>query len=124
MEEVGGINSPPRFLGHVGGDDFALIVPAALAEEAAENVARRFDQLVPLLYDSEDWDRGSVTVVGRDGVARELPFLTISLGVASTATRAFMSPVEMAAVATEMKQYAKQHVGSTWRIDRRRGERG
>jgi hypothetical protein len=28
----------------------------------------------------------------------------------------------MAAVASEMKHVAKQHPGSAWRIDRRRGE--
>ncbi|MDQ1445750.1 MAG: hypothetical protein QOI20_2214 [Acidimicrobiaceae bacterium] len=123
LEELGKVVTRPRFLGHVGGDDFALIVPAAVAEEVAEAVTCRFDQLVPLLYEPDDWQRGSVSVVGRDGVTRELPFLTISLGIASSATRGFTSPVEMAAVASEMKQFAKQHVGSTWRMDRRRGDR-
>jgi diguanylate cyclase (GGDEF)-like protein len=124
LDELGRVPTRPRFLGHVGGDDFAVIVPASLAEDVAEGVVSRFDMLVPLLYEPEDWDRGTVAVVGRDGVTRSLPFLTISLGIASTGTRDFESPVEMAAVASEMKQYAKQHVGSTWRLDRRRGERG
>ena len=124
LDELGRVPTRPRFLGHVGGDDFALIVPAGLAEDVAEGIVGRFDMLVPLLYEPEDWDRGAVSVVGRDGVTRSLPFLTISLGIASTGIREFESPVEMAAVASEMKQYAKQHVGSTWRLDRRRGERG
>ena len=124
LDELGRVATRPRFLGHVGGDDFAMIVPAGLAEDVAESMVSRFDMLVPLLYEPEDWDRGAVSVVGRDGVTRSLPFLTISLGIASTGTRDFDSPVEMAAVASEMKQFAKQHVGSTWRLDRRRGERG
>jgi diguanylate cyclase (GGDEF)-like protein len=123
LEELGRVATRPRFLGHVGGDDFAMIVPAAMAEEVAESIARRFDQLVPNLYEREDWARGSIGVTGRDGVVRDQPFLTISLGIASTALRSYTSPVEMAGVASEMKQFAKQHVGSTWRLDRRRGER-
>ena len=121
LDELGKVPTRPRFLGHVGGDDFAMVVPADLAEEVAENIVSGFDRLVPMLYDPDDWEQGAVAVVGRDGVTRLLPFLTISLGIASTSTREFTSPVEMAAVASEMKQYAKQHVGSTWRLDRRRG---
>ena len=120
LEVVGEVVGRPRFAGHVGGDDFALILPAAVAETVAESVVRRFDQMVPTLYDPEDWARGSVPHTGRDGTPREQPFLAISLGMASTDTRPFSSPVEMAAVATEMKQFAKQHIGSAWRIDRRR----
>jgi diguanylate cyclase (GGDEF)-like protein len=123
MREVGQIEERPRFVGHVGGDDFAIIVPADLAESVAQAIIEAFDKLVPALYDAADWERGAVVNVGRDGTEREQPFLTISLGIASTAQRGFASPVEMAAVASEMKQFAKHHVGSTWRIDRRRGDR-
>lgn len=120
LKIVATVDVRPRFVGHVGGDDFALIVPAGVAEDVAEHIVRGFDELVPLLYDAEDLARGAVDLVGRDGKAKRLPFLTISLGVASTAARSFESPVEMAAVASEMKQFAKQNPDSTWRIDRRR----
>jgi diguanylate cyclase (GGDEF)-like protein len=123
LAELGGVKERPRFLGHVGGDDFAMIVPAELVEEVAENIIHAFDELVPSLYDPEDFDRGSVEITGRDGVTHHQPILTISLGIATTSQRPFESPVEMAAVASEMKHFAKRNGGSTWRIDRRRGDR-
>ena len=123
LDELGRIEDRPRFLGHVGGDDFAVIVPADVADQVAERIITRFDELVPTLYEPIDLARGSVSVVGRDGTPREEPFLTISLGIASTGFRDFASPVEMAAVASEMKHFAKGHIGSAWRTDRRRGDR-
>jgi diguanylate cyclase (GGDEF)-like protein len=122
LDELGRISTRPRFLGHVGGDDFALIVPSDMAADVAERITARFDAMAPSLYDPEDWEQGAISVLGRDGVRREQPLLSISLGIASTGTRRFSSPVEMAAVASEMKHVAKQHPGSAWRIDRRRGE--
>lgn len=123
LAELSKIESRPRFLGHVGGDDFALIVPADDADEVAQAVVSGFSALVPSLYEAEDFVRGSVAVKSRDGAVREQPFLTISLGIASTGCRSFISPVEMAAVASEMKHFAKTESGSAWRVDRRRGER-
>jgi DNA-binding response OmpR family regulator len=120
LSELSGVRGRPRFLGHVGGDDFALLVPGAEAEEVADGIVRAFAGLVPRLYDPADLERGFVTVASRDGRSRDIALLTISLGLATTDHRSFSSPVEMAAVATEMKQFAKHHVGSTWRIDRRR----
>jgi diguanylate cyclase (GGDEF)-like protein len=123
MAELGRVAERPRFLGHVGGDDFAVIVPAASAEEVAEHIIVAFDKLVPSLYDAEDVERQAVEIIGRDGVLRQWPLLTVSLGIATTALRGYASPVEMAAVASEMKAFAKRHTGSAWRIDRRRGDR-
>ena len=120
LQQLEAISVRPRFLGHVGGDDFCLIVPAEAAEGVAEGVIHRFDVLVPMLYDAEDLAQGAVCHMGRDGVVKYLPFLSISVGIATTVTRIYASPVEMAAVASEMKQFAKLTAGSTWRIDRRR----
>lgn len=123
LEVLTGVNGRPRFLGHVGGDDFAILLPADAADAVAERIVSAFDALAPRLYDAADLARGSVAVTGRDGVDRDEPLLTISLGIATTNNRRFGSPVEMAAVASEMKHYAKGHIGSAWRTDRRRGDR-
>jgi diguanylate cyclase (GGDEF)-like protein len=123
LAELGKVLTRPRFLGHVGGDDFALLLPATVAEEVAEAIVEGFHDLLPRLYEPVDLQRGAVRVTTRDGKTRDVPLLSISLGLATTAHRPFASAVEMAAVATEMKQFAKHQVGSSWRIDRRRGDR-
>lgn len=120
-EVIGAVPGEPRFLGHVGGDDFALVVHPDAAVKLAECIVERFDAAVPLLYDPDDRERGYVETVDRRGGAHRHPFVSIAVGVASTAHRGFATSMEAAAVATEMKELAKAAGCSAWRIDRRRG---
>lgn len=108
------------FVGHIGGDDFAIVCRPDRARAIADAIVHGFDEQVPNLYDADDRERGFIEVADRMGVLHQSPFLTISLGVASTEVRPIDSPAAVAAVAVEMKQFAKRVGGSTWRMDRRR----
>ena len=120
MEEVAReITDGAAFIGHVGGDDFVLIVPPEKATDTAEAIVARFDQEVPSLYDPDDRDRGYVEVANRRGELQRFPLLSISIGVASTEKRSYAHYAEAVAIATEMKAYTKATAGSSWAIDRR-----
>ena len=118
-EVVHDIAGPQGFVGHVGGDDFILIVDPDVAEMVAEKLCERFDDQVPHLYDSIDAERGSIEVQDRKGTLTNFPLLSLSLGVATTASRRFSHYGEAVAVATEMKQFAKRSAGSSFAVDRR-----
>ncbi len=118
-ETVHDIAGPEGFVGHVGGDDFVAIVDPELAEDVAEQLCRRFDEHVPSLYDSVDLDLGSIEVRDRQGALAKFPFLTLSIGIATTSTRDFSHYGEAVAIATEMKQFAKRTAGSSYAVDRR-----
>jgi diguanylate cyclase (GGDEF)-like protein len=120
-EVVHDLVGPEGFVGHVGGDDFLLIVPPELAEEVSSKLCERFDDQVPFLYDSDDAERGFVEVNDRQGNPRKFPLLTLSIGVATTKNRHFSHYGEAVAIATEMKQVAKARQGSGFAIDRRSG---
>jgi diguanylate cyclase (GGDEF)-like protein len=107
------------FVGHVGGDDFVLVVPPECAETVAQAVVDRFDAMARELYDLDDRERGFVEVVNRRGELQRFALLTMSIGVASTERRAFQHYAEAVAVATEMKQFTKGATGSSWAVDRR-----
>ena len=107
------------FVGHVGGDDFVILCDANEAEHVAELLVRRFDEAVPGLYDPEDRARGHIVVTNRRGEVQEFPFLTISVGIATTARRTFQHFAEAVAIATEMKAFTKSKEGSSWAVDRR-----
>lgn len=109
----------PCFAGHVGGDDFVLVVPADAAEQYAADIVRRFDEIIPAYYDDADRARSGIEVVSRSGEPRRYPMMTISLGVVLSATRPFASPAEMASVAAEMKNVAKGIEHSAWSVNRR-----
>ena len=109
------------FVGHVGGDDFVVLVPPEDAERVADAIVERFDRLAPGLYDEPDRRRGFIEVADRRGEVQRFPLLAISIGIASTARRRFAHFAHAVAVATEMKRYTKRaSEGSSWAIDRRR----
>ncbi|HEX9410338.1 MAG TPA: response regulator [Actinomycetota bacterium] len=118
-ETVHEMVGPAGFVGHVGGDDFVMIVDPDIAEELATTVCDRFDTQAPALYDAEDAERGCIQVRDRQGNMKSFPLLTISVGVATTASRRFSHYGEAVAVATEMKQFAKRDPQSSFAVDRR-----
>jgi diguanylate cyclase (GGDEF)-like protein len=112
------------FIGHVGGDDFVLLVLPEQAEAMAEEICRRFDAHAPTLYDPADRGAGSIEVADRRGVPQRYELLSLSVGIAASDRRDYAHPGEVVAVATEMKRYAKARSGSgsSWAIDRRRDD--
>ena len=118
-EVAADVVGPAGFVGHVGGDDFIMIAPADVAEEAAGELCRRFDDCAMLLYDRLDAERGYIEVEDRQGNATRYTILTLSVGVASTARRRFAHYGEAVSVATEMKQVAKREPASSFAVDRR-----
>src|SRR5438105_13901483 len=55
------------FVGHVGGDDFVVVVPPETGEPVANRIIERFDSEIPHHYDREDIERGFVEVEDRQG---------------------------------------------------------
>jgi diguanylate cyclase (GGDEF)-like protein len=122
LEEVSReVTGGSAFVGHVGGDDFVVVVEPSMAEEVAQAIVERFDRTAPDLYDLEDRERGYIEVTNRRGELQRFPTLTVSIGVASTDRRGFQHYAEAVAVATEMKQFTKGSTGSSWAMDRRAG---
>ena len=107
------------FVGHVGGDDFVAVVDPEMAEDVAKRVCERFDQDRSLYYEDDDLDRGFIRMEDRKGVEQDIPLVGVSIGIATTAKRAFAHYGEAVAVATEMKQFAKRDGGSSYAVDRR-----
>jgi len=109
------------FVAHLGGDDFALLVPPADAALMADTIVQRFDEQVGSFYDEEDRERGWIEVLNRRGEPQRYGPLTVSIGIASTQRRRFAHFAEVIAVATEMRNFAKGSEASSWSIDRRAG---
>ena len=108
------------FVGHVGGDDFVLVVPEGDAEDAARAIVRRFDAEVPRMYDAVDRERGYVVRTDRRGDERQVPFVTVSVGIVPVAVARFADAISVSRAAAEVKEIAKRREGSSWAVDRRR----
>lgn len=109
------------FIGHVGGDDFVLLVEPDRAETLCKTVIERLDEMAPSLYDPADAANGYIEVDDRRSHRHRVGIMTISIGVATTANRPLESLAHASAIATEMKHAAKLERTSAYRIDQRRG---
>jgi diguanylate cyclase (GGDEF)-like protein len=107
------------FVGHIGGDDFAVITTPERAEAVCQNIVLQFDERVKQLYPAEDWQRGYVFGTDRYGILRRFPVTAISIGVATNQARQFLDEEEFAHVAAEVKHYAKLQPGSSYAINQR-----
>jgi diguanylate cyclase (GGDEF)-like protein len=114
---------PGSFVGHIGGDDFVLVVDDAAAEEACEHAIERFDEGSAGLYDPEDVERGYIEVQDRRGRLMRYPILSLSIGVGVSAEWA-NDYREIVDAATEMKSFAKRQPGSVFAVDRRLPDAG
>ncbi|MCK4509663.1 MAG: GGDEF domain-containing protein, partial [Desulfuromonadales bacterium] len=93
------------FVGHIGGDDFVLITSPDGAEQVCQAIISEFDRLIPEYYAEEDRSNGFIEGIDRYGVKRRFSIMSISIAVVSDVKRSFRSPIEIAKVATEIKDY-------------------
>ncbi len=107
------------FVGHIGGDDFVLITSPDKVESVCQAILDEFDSLIPEYYLPEDRTIGFIEGPDRYGVMRRFPIMSITIAVVSDEKRSFKSPIEIARVATEIKDYVKSLPGSNYLIDRR-----
>jgi diguanylate cyclase (GGDEF)-like protein len=107
------------FLGHIGGDDFAALVPAESAESVAQATIDGWEERVEELYGARERQQGYVEVVDRRGDLRRFPLVSVSIGIASNLRREIKSHWEAAEIAREMKERAKTKDGSCVSVDRR-----
>ena len=105
------------FIGHFGGDDFAVVTAPDVLDAVCQQIIAIFDERVRLLYDPEDRERGYLHGTDRQGVPRRFPMISLSIGVATNRQRTFHDYEQLARIAAEMKQYAKQGPGSSYAVD-------
>ena len=119
VEAAAEVDDPALFVGHIGGDDFIMVMGPEAAERYCKEIVERFDDGILDFYDPQDALRGQVEVIDRRGERHAFPIVSISIGVATNLRRTFASEWEASAVASEMKEHAKSMVGSSYRVDRR-----
>ena len=107
------------FVGHIGGDDFILVIPFESIAAVCSEVLDVFDTLIPYQYNEQDRRAGYYFGKDRRGQLHRVPLMTLSIGIVTNQHRRFAHPAQVSELATEMKSYAKTQVGSVFVVDRR-----
>ncbi len=108
------------FVGHIGGDDFALITTPDKADNICSRIIEVFDELIPHHYREEDQKNGYIITEDRDGKIRQFPIISISIAVVTNEKYDLKNLSQISQVAAELETYAKTLKGSVYVKDRRK----
>lgn len=111
------------FLGHIGGDDFVMVFHPSLIDDVCIQGIRRFDEMIPALYATEDLERGHLELQDRRGQTQRYGLISMAIGATSNTQRTFIDHRQMVSVATEMKSHVKRSSPgrSAYAVDGRSG---
>lgn len=120
---VSSLDDPDAFIGHIGGDDFVVIISSKLARSACQKIIRDFDAMIPAYYSDEDRAAGGIDGVDRYGVPRRFPLISISIAVLNyqPGSSSYNSAAEIATAAAAVKDRLKSSSGSNFIIVREAG---
>ncbi|MBN1870117.1 MAG: response regulator [Candidatus Omnitrophica bacterium] len=118
VREIGG---PTAFVGHVGGDDFIIIMDDSLINGACQKIVDEFDKKVPSFYSREDYKTGFIYGKDRQGREQKFGLLAVSIGIVSNASQNITHVAQISEIGAELKKYAKSIEGSNFVRDKRQG---
>ncbi len=107
------------FIGHIGGDDFIVVLPPELEEVYARQFIDDFDRIIPTYYNKKDRDAGFIRVENRRGKMENFPLMSCSVAGCTNTYRNYVNLREIAQDAAEVKTFLKSQPGSHYLQDRR-----
>lgn len=111
---------PDAFIGHVGGDDFILVIPSENGQEIPKEIIRRFDKEVTQFYNRQDTDLRYIESKNRQGKSQIFPLMSLSIAGIDLKDKQYTTYLEVNDACAEMKKRAKESPGSTICFDRRK----
>lgn len=108
------------FIGHVGGDDFIMVMRCQNWEMRCKKILDEFSRLVPSFYNPEHRQKGGIYANDRNGEPRFFPLISVSIGAVPIQPNTLKNAHEVATIATEVKKLAKQIQGNSLFTNRRR----
>lgn len=107
------------FIGHIGGDDFILLMQSRDWKTRCEQALRSFEQAASLLFREEHLIDGGYSSEGRDGKIQFHPLTSLSIGAIAVNPGQFMSHHEVSAAMSNAKKMAKKTPGNSLFIEQR-----
>ncbi len=97
------------FVGHVGGDDFVILLRSADWRQRIERIIAAFNARAVELYDEQGRHNGGIEAEDRYGVPRFFPFVTVGVGalIVTPATCERPRPEDIASAAAHVKHKVK-----------------
>ncbi len=108
------------FIGHIGGDDFILLLQSQDWKKRCEAALEDFDAKKMALFTPEHLDANGFSIPDRRGEEIFFPLTSLSIGAVQVSPGAYCSHHEISGAATDAKKNAKRTPGSSLFVERRR----
>lgn len=101
--------SAEQFVGHIGGDDFVVIVYEHVTAEHFKDMTEQFELEVLDFYNLMDIQNGYITTTNRRGEVEQFPLITLTSVLVNNETRNFKNVFELTEMLARLKKAAKQN---------------
>ncbi len=122
LRNVHRLGNDNSFVGHIGGDDFVVIVSDIDYDKLCQDIISEFDNCIKNYFSDCDVERGYIEVANRRGVIEQFPLTAISIGVVEVTHDRFNNILEIGEAGANVKHLAKTIQGSTYVVDRRKNK--
>jgi len=97
-----------EFIGHIGGDDFLVIVSNHVTNFYFKDLIKQFELEVLALYNQKDIDNGFITTSNRRGELEKFPLITLTAVVVHNKEQNFKNVIELTGTLAALKKRAKE----------------
>jgi len=104
--------SKEQFIGHIGGDDFVVIIKDHITEDYLKDIVEQFELEVLSFYNQTDIQNGYITTTNRHGEKEQFPLITLTCVVVNNQTQIYKNVFQL----TEMLAVLKKREKSKLRI--------
>lgn len=101
-----------QFVGHVGGDDFVIILEGCQSVTICEDIIRDFERDALKYYNQHDIKNGYIITENRHGAVEKFPLLSLSIAGISNKKAKFRNMYELTQELAKIKKKSKQQAGS------------
>jgi PleD family two-component response regulator len=98
------LGTPDDFIGHAGGDNFILITTQAAAVNIQQRMKSRFAEDIKTHYNFMDRENNYIQVLDSTGQPRQVPLMTLAVGVVSPSEYDFADIREITEMAAEARR--------------------
>ena len=96
------------FVGHIGGDDFIVIINEYVTDHYFKDIIKQFEQKVLAYYSNLDVQNGYITSTNRRGEVEKFPLITLTAVVVNNKTQAYKDMFELTEKLAYLKKLAKK----------------
>lgn len=106
-----------NFVGHIGGDDFIIILEGYDVEEICRGIIKNFEAGIASFYTEHDADRKYIISKNRYGMEEKFDLVSLSISGISNEKRKYNNIYELSEYAVKLKKKCKEKPGSCFEIE-------